>query len=54
MLCTVLGGDPVFNNAVDKLYPLYNVGHTFRMMQSDPPFLRTATKLKGHGQYSSG
>ena len=42
MLCMALGGDPVFNNAINKFYPLNYFSKSLRMMQFDPSFLCTA------------
>ena len=43
MLCMALGGDPVFNNAINKLYASDYFSEALRMVQSDPSFPGTAT-----------
>ena len=43
MLCMTLGGDPFFNNAINKLYSSDYFCESFRMVQLDPSFLGTAT-----------
>ena len=42
MLCMALGGDPVFNNAIYKLYAPDYFSKSLRTMQFDPPFLSTS------------
>ena len=41
MLCMALGGDPFFNNAINKLHSTDYFSKTFRMVQFDPSFLST-------------
>ena len=43
MLCMALGGDPCFNDAVNKLYTSDYFFNTLRMVQFDPSFLGTST-----------
>ena len=43
MLCMALGGDPFFNNAVNKRYSSDYFSKALRMVQSVPSFLSTAT-----------
>ena len=43
MLCMALGGDPFFNNAVNKVYSFDYFSKSLRMVQLDPSFLSTST-----------
>ena len=43
MLCMALGGDPFFNNAVNKFYTFDYFSKTVWVVQSDPPFLSATT-----------
>jgi D-alanyl-D-alanine carboxypeptidase len=43
MLCMTLGGDPFFNNAINKLNSSDYLSKSFRVVQPDPSFLSTAT-----------
>ena len=49
MLCMGLGGDPLFNNPINKFYSINDFSQTFGVIQPDPPFLSTTAKLEGHG-----